>query len=154
MIRETFQDLNRLRQIGVIAARHGFADLLERAGVWRMLGRSEKVEVSAEAQRASTARRFRMLLNDLGPTFVKLGQILSTRADLLPAEFIEELSTLQDQVPPISLEEVRIQIRESFGRDPEELFRTIEPQPMAAASIAQVHRATTSSPSRVVARCT
>src|SRR5260370_9365329 len=84
-----------------------------------------------------------MLLNDLGPTFVKLGKIPSPRVDLLPAEFIEELSTLQDQVPPISLEEVRIQIRESFGRDPEELFRTIEPQPMAAASIAQVHRATT-----------
>lgn len=152
MIRETFQDLNRLRQIGVIAARHGFADLLERAGVWRMLGRSEKVEVSAEAQRASTARRFRMLLNDLGPTFVKLGQILSTRADLLPAEFIEELSTLQDQVPPISLDEVRIQIRESFGRDPEELFRTIEPQPMAAASIAQVHRATTLDGEEVVVK--
>jgi ubiquinone biosynthesis protein len=152
VIRETFQDLNRLRQIGVIAARHGFADLLERAGVWRMLGRSESVEVSAEAQRASTARRFRMLLNDLGPTFVKLGQILSTRADLLPAEFIEELSTLQDQVPPISLEEVRIQIRESFGRDPEELFRTIEPQPVAAASIAQVHRATTLDGEEVVVK--
>src|SRR5262244_1438766 len=106
LIRQAFQDLNRLRQIGVIAARHGFADLLERAGVWRMLGRKEAVELSAEARRASTARRLRMLLNDLGPTFVKLGQILSTRADLLPAEYIDELSSLQDRVPPIPLAEV------------------------------------------------
>ena len=152
MFRETFQDLNRLRQIGVIAARHGFADLLERAGVWRMLGRKEAVELSPEARRASTARRFRMLLNDLGPTFVKLGQILSTRADLLPAEYIEELSSLQDQVPPISLELVRTQIRASFDRDPEELFKAIEPEPMAAASIAQVHRATTLQGDEVVVK--
>src|SRR5262249_17466375 len=143
VIRETFQDLNRLRQIGVIAARHGFADLLERAGVWRMLGRKEPVELSAEARRGSTARRVRVLLNDFGAAFVQLGQDLSTRADLLPAEYIEELSSLQDQVPPISLEQVRMQIRDSFDRDPEQLFKAIDPEPMAAASIAQVHRATT-----------
>ncbi len=58
-----------------------------------------------------------MLLNDLGPTFVKLGQILSTRADLLPAEFIEELATLQDQVEPFPLEDMYAQIRESLGRE-------------------------------------
>jgi ubiquinone biosynthesis protein len=137
------QDLNRVRQIGVIAARHGFGEWLERAGLWRILGRREKVEVSAETQRASTARRFRMLLNDLGPTFVKLGQILSTRADLLPAEFIEELATLQDHVEPFPLEDVYTRIRESLGREPDALFQRIDPQPLAAASIAQVHRAVT-----------
>ncbi|WP_342381873.1 AarF/UbiB family protein [Myxococcus stipitatus] len=146
------QDLNRVRQITVIAARHGFGEVLERAGLWRILGRKEKVEVSPEAQRASTARRFRMLLNDLGPTFVKLGQVLSTRADLLPAEFIDELSLLQDNVDPIPLEQVHAQIRESLGKDATELFKQIDEVPLAAASIAQVHRAVTLEGDEVVVK--
>jgi ubiquinone biosynthesis protein len=147
-----FQDLNRVRQISVIAARHGFGELAERAGLWRMLGRKEKVEVSPETQRASTARRFRMLLSDLGPTFIKLGQVLSTRADLLPAEFIDELSLLQDHVVPIPLEQVHAQIRDSLGKEVQELFAQIDPTPLAAASIAQVHRAVTLEGEEVVVK--
>ncbi len=150
MIRGAFQDLNRVRQIAVIAGRHGFADLLERTGTWKILGRKEQVEVAPEVRRASTARRFRMLLNDLGPTFVKLGQILSTRADLLPAEFIEELATLQDNVAPIPPEQVEQQIRDALGQDPKVLFQSIDPDPLAAASIAQVHRAVTKAGDEVV----
>jgi len=150
LIRHAFQDLNRLRQIGVIAARHGFADMLERSGLWRQVGSKESVEPLPESRRQSVARRFRMLLNDLGPTFIKLGQILSTRSDLLPAEYIEELSTLQDRVPPIPLADVHAQIRESFGKDPNQLFASIDPEPLAAASIAQVHRAVTLGGEQVV----
>lgn len=137
------QDLNRLRQIAQIAARHGFADLLERSGVWRALGRKETVNVSPEAQRESTARRFRELLNELGPTFIKLGQVMSTRADLLPAEYIRELATLQDAVPPFPIDQVHAQIRTGLGKEAHELFAHVEQVPLAAASIAQVHRART-----------
>ena len=150
MIKEAFQDLNRVRQIATIAARHGFGEWLERAGLFRMIGRREQVEVSEEARRASTARRLRLLLNELGPTFIKLGQILSTRGDLLPKEVIAELSTLQDQVPPFPLQEVMEQIRKSLGKPPEELFERIDPEPLAAASIAQVHRAVTRGGDQVV----
>ena len=152
MIREAIQDLNRVRQIGVIAARHGFAQFVDRSGLWGALGRKEQVEEAPEAKRQSTARRFREFLSELGPTFIKLGQILSTRADLLPAEFIEELATLQDHVPAFSQEEVHAQLHAAFGKNPSEIFKELSLEPLAAASIAQVHRAKTQAGDDVVVK--
>lgn len=142
MIRNAFQDLNRLRQIAIIAGKYGFADLLERSGLRRVVP-DAKIEGDAAAQSLTFARRFTMMLAELGPTFVKLGQVLSTRGDLLPAEFIEELSTLQDDVPPFEMEDVRKQMLAAFERPIEELFLEFDPVPIAAASMAQVHKAKT-----------
>src|SRR6185503_3020522 len=89
----------------------------------------------------STAERLRMALGELGVTFTKLGQMLSTRADLLPADFIVELSKLQDAAPPVSFEHVGATILEDFGAPPEQLYAAFEREPMASASIGQVHAA-------------
>jgi ubiquinone biosynthesis protein len=143
VIREAFQDLKRLRQIAAIAARFGFADVLERTGLSQRVGGTDGVKPTEEAGKESSARRFRRMLAELGPTFVKFGQVLSTRGDLLPQEVIDELAVLQDRVPAAPFPHVQAQIKEAFGRDIETLFKEFAPEPMAAASMAQVHRAVT-----------
>jgi ubiquinone biosynthesis protein len=151
MIREAFKDLSRLRQISLIVSRHGFGELLARSRLRDRLGLGgAEAQPSEEAKRQSTARRFRNLLTDLGPTFIKLGQVLSTRADLIPAELLTELVGLQDSAPALSEAEVRAQIERGLGHSPEELFASIEVAPLASASIAQVHRARTKSGEEVV----
>src|SRR5215217_7600032 len=125
---------------------------LARCSSARACGASWGVRRRWRCRRRPSAPRFRMLLNDLGPTFVKLGQVLSTRADLLPAEFVEELALLQDNVEPIPLEQVLSQIRESLGKEASELFKHIDEVPLAAASIAQVHRAVTLEGEEVVVK--
>jgi ubiquinone biosynthesis protein len=82
-----------------------------------------------------------MALEELGPTFIKLGQLLSTRPDFIQPDYLDELAKLQDSVPPFSYEEVQQIFREECGRDPEELFEYFDTTPMAAASIGQVHQA-------------
>ena len=91
-------------------------------------------------------------MEELGPTFAKLGQMLSTRPDLLPPEFIEELATLQDNVPPLTEAEVVEVMEEELGVPWEDVFESIEPKPMAAGTIAEVHRATLADGSRVVVK--
>ncbi len=149
VIREAFQDLNRVRQISMIAGRYGFADLLQRSGLRKT---EEKDDVAETEKTSPVARRFRLALAELGPTFIKLGQVLSTRADLLPSDFIEELSNLQDNVPPVAFEHVRAQIKEAFGKELEEVYAEFSPEPIAAASMAQAHRAKTKSGDDVIVK--
>ncbi len=91
----------------------------------------------------SGVERFRLLLQQLGPTYVKIGQMIASRGDALPPDIVAELSKLQSDAAPFPWEDARSVIRQELGKDPEELFATIEPEPFAAASTAQVHRATT-----------
>jgi ubiquinone biosynthesis protein len=130
--------LRRATTIGKIMARHGVKELF---------GRSRGGDDDPMAARA---RGFREALEELGPTFAKLGQILSTRADLLPPAFVQELAQLQDNVPPLTQKEVVQVMEEELGVPWEDVFETIDPEPMAAGTIAEVHRATLTDGERVV----
>jgi ubiquinone biosynthesis protein len=140
---QAVKDLQRLREITSVVARHGFGELLDRSRIWEALGRREKAErLDPAAQRASSARRFRDTLAELGPTFIKLGQILSSRPDILPPDFIAELSTLQDRAAPMPLDLVLSLIDQGLsglGPHARTQFERIDPEPLASASIAQVH---------------
>ncbi|MBS2025559.1 MAG: AarF/ABC1/UbiB kinase family protein [Deltaproteobacteria bacterium] len=139
---QAVKDLSRLRDITAVVARHGFGEFLERSRLAETVGFKPKTEpMTKEQARATSARRFREMLAELGTTFIKLGQILSSRPDILPADFIVELSKLQDAAPPLTHEVVLQRIQEGLGKPASELFESIEKEPLASASIAQVHRA-------------
>jgi ubiquinone biosynthesis protein len=125
------------------------AAVMAKHGVKALFGRPR--EDGATGRRAQ-ARHLRSALEELGPTFAKLGQVLSTRPDLLPPEFIEELATLQDSVPPLTEEEVVRVMEQELGVPWEDVFDTIDPAPLAAGTIAQVHRATLTDGERVVVK--
>jgi ubiquinone biosynthesis protein len=133
---DTVRDMDRLRQIAQVLVRHGFGEIVSRMGL------SSKEQSEEQKPRSPLGERLRLVLQDLGPTFVKLGQILSTRSDLIPEEVLHELKKLQDQVAFFPEEEVRQQIIASLGAPAEVIFASFESQPLASASVAQVHRAT------------
>ncbi len=135
-----FRDANRLRQILSVLIRHGFGAVVQQLNLGERWGIAKLVEkhLFDEAQ-LPLERRILLAIHDLGPTFVKLGQILSTRPDLLPPALIQELTTLQDDVPPMAFEQVQATIAQELGGDIESLFAEFSPQPLACASIAQVH---------------
>jgi len=144
VIGRTYRHLNRYRQILTILIKYGFGDLVDILKVeqylevgLRIISRKRRHQVD----RLTRAERVRMALEELGPTFVKLGQILSTRPDLIPFEFVDELSKLQDEVPPFPYADVEQIIRSELGAGPEDIFDYFEKTPLAAASIGQVHRA-------------
>ncbi|MBX7554895.1 phosphotransferase [Streptomyces sp. tea 10] len=131
-IRDRLARTRRYGQLSRIAMRHGLGDALR--------GRGLKGP-EATLERGHLARRLRLALEDAGATFVKLGQVLSTRYDLLPPEFVAELTKLQHQVTPDPWEEVKQVLTAELGDEPETFFAEFDPEPLAAGSIAQVYRA-------------
>ncbi|HEY9859425.1 MAG TPA: AarF/ABC1/UbiB kinase family protein [Candidatus Obscuribacterales bacterium] len=109
-------------------------------------------EAKKVARRRKQAVWIRETLLDLGPTFIKIGQLFSTRADLFPSEYVEELSKLQDRVPAFSYEQVEAIIEQDLGKQVHELYRSFDPIPLAAASLGQVHKAQLHSGEEVVAK--
>jgi len=132
------RDMDRLRQITQVLARHGFGELVTRMGLSSTATNREGEKVP----RPLLGERLRLVLQDLGPTFVKLGQIISTRSDLLPEDILFELKKLQDDVAPFAEDEARRQVEDSLGAPAESVFTTFDGKPLASASIGQVHRAT------------
>jgi predicted unusual protein kinase regulating ubiquinone biosynthesis (AarF/ABC1/UbiB family)/nucleotide-binding universal stress UspA family protein len=135
---------------GPIARGAEIAAVLAKYGVRELLAKPDGD--SDGGGRRGQAKRLRAALEELGPTFAKLGQILSTRPDLLPPEFIEELSQLRDRVPPLSEADVVRVMEQELGVPWEDVFETIDPLPLAAGTIGQVHRATLASDKHVVVK--
>src|SRR5271154_338407 len=137
--------LVRLLQIERVLVRHRLDDFVRATHLYRPLRFVFFISPWTWFQRGSDlsrGARLRLALEELGPIFVKFGQALSTRRDLLPADIADELAKLQDRVPPFPGEEARAAIELSLGRKVGEVFGSFEPAPLAAASIAQVHTAT------------
>ncbi len=138
------RELPRLREISSVLIRHGLGDVVRGAGVSTLLERAGQIlqwGQASEIAHLDLPQRVRLALEELGPTFVKLGQMLSTREDLLPAAWVNELSRLHSRVAPVPFDELLPQVEQALGRSPFDVFVDLDREPYAAASIAQVHRA-------------
>ncbi|TMK94773.1 MAG: AarF/ABC1/UbiB kinase family protein, partial [Actinobacteria bacterium] len=140
MARPATRNLGRLSEIAQVLVRHGFGYVFERHRLTDLLPWRERV-ATLDGQPSQRGRALRNALDELGPTFVKFGQLLSTRPDVLPPDIIAELRGLQDDVRPFPFEEVELTIRQELGQPIERLFLEFDEVPLASASIGQVHRA-------------
>jgi len=147
MIRETLsvmRDFGRLREIAGVLIHYGWGDVVKRLGLANLFERADSMLHPKEAEEIShlePALRVRLAIQELGPTFVKLGQVLATRPDIFPPQWIAEFSKLQDQVPPVAFDELLPELEKALGRSPFEVFKDLQREAIAGASIAQVHLA-------------
>ena len=154
-IGRTYRHIQRYRQIVTVLIKYGFGDLVDVLNIEQYLEIGLKIiyrKRRGKLESLSRAERVRMVLEELGPTFVKMGQILSTRPDLLPVEYIKELPKLQDDVPSFPFSDVKKIIEDELKQPVNEIFLEFDEQPIAAASIGQVHKAVTPDGKKVVVK--
>lgn len=156
-IRRTLRNASRSRDIVSALVRYGFQDVVQELGLDRVarrglsLLRFRKPQAPPEeVVRVPQAVRLRQVLEELGPTFIKLGQVLSLRPDLIPPDWADEFRKLQSDVPPVPFEKIMAELEAEFPGEVTSTFQSIEETPLAAASIAQVHRAVLADGSHVV----
>jgi len=158
MLLETLKvarDFGRIHEISSILIRYGFGDMVRRLGVANIVesaGHALKWHEVDDLTQIEPPVRVRRALEEMGPTFVKLGQILATRADLFSEEWLEEFKKLQDQVQSVPYEQLAAQVEEDLGAKPEEIFAEFSTQTLAAASISQVYKARLQDGSPVVVK--
>jgi ubiquinone biosynthesis protein len=150
---ERARDLGRMGEIAAVFARHGLGDVARRVGLAPFFERAGTALHVRSARGLAEKRpevRLREAFEQLGPAFVKLGQMLAGRSDLLPRAWAEELVRLREDVAPVPFEELCGQLEQDLGAHPQRLFRNLDPRPLAAGSIAQVHRAELEDGTKVV----
>ena len=142
MFGKRIRHIKRYRDVAKVLTRHGFGFFVEEMGLLHMLSLPKRLFTNTEEIDSMTVgERIRQVIEELGPTYVKIGQIASTRADIIPEEILKELEKLQDNVPSFSFEQVTRIIEEELGSPMKEVFSWIDEGAIAAASIGQVHRA-------------
>ena len=138
------RDLPRLHEITSVLIRHGLGDVVRRIGIAGVLERAGQIlhwGAKAESVSLDPAQRVRLAFEELGPTFIKLGQVMATRVDLFPPAWIAEFEKLHSDVPPVPFDELLPELTRMLGRSPFDVFRELNTTAMGSASIAQVHRA-------------
>lgn len=155
-VNRNIRTIRRYRTILGVLIKYGFGHFVEQLNIDYYLELGKRIvtrdKMPKGLERLSQPQRLRLVMEELGPTFIKLGQLLSTRPDVLGKEYIREFSKLQDEVPPVAFDEIDAQIQRELGYPAEALFSEFSREPLAAASIAQVHRGTLKSGEQVVCK--
>lgn len=149
-VSRTFKNIGRIKQISSVFAKHGFQELMGKLGFGRFI--PEKYKKTDAAAKFTAPERLRMALEELGPTFIKLGQLLSSRSDLLPEPYVKELTKLQDRVSPLPYTVIKHTVERELGASIDELFSSFSETPLASASIGQAHEAVLKDGTRVVVK--